>query len=372
MANTWKKLLGISLLGLLILTVSVNAQSISPEKIKKIEQLITEKMSRDRVPGLSLAIALDGKLVWSNGYGFSDLENFVPVKAYTVFRTASIGKPLTATAVMRLVEKNRIDLDAPVQTYCPAFPEKRWKITTKHLLNHTSGISHYGGANGQRELFNTTHYEKINEIIKAFRDDRLLFEPGTKFQYSTFGYNLLGCVIEGASEMNYLEYMDQNIFQPAGMENTIGDDPAAIIPHRARGYFRDQSGKLRNSRFTNVSNRLPAGGFLSTSEDLALFAAAIMENKLIAPETFEQMTEPQKTRSGQTLGNGLGWGLFPGEDWYGEKEVFHGGQQAEVSAMLYLIPGRKFAVAMQMNLEGVSGRTALAAQIAKIVLDLGR
>jgi CubicO group peptidase (beta-lactamase class C family) len=357
---------------MLTLFIPTQAQELSKEKIKEVEQLITEKMSKDRIPGLSIAIALNGKVIWSNGYGFSDLENFVPVKSYTAFRTASIGKPLTATAVMQLVEKGKIDLNAPIQNYCPAFPKKRWTVTTKHLLTHTSGISHYGGPNGERELHNTKHYEKIVDVIEAFKNDPLVFEPGTQTLYSTFAYITLGCVIEGASGMSYMDYMNQNVFKPAGMLNTINDDPYMIIPNRAHGYFLDDTGKLQNSVFTDVSNRLPAGGFLSTSEDLALFASALIEHKLVSQKTLEQMLTPQKTKDGKTLGFGLGWGLFPDEDWYGEKEAFHGGQQAEVSAMLYMIPRRKFAVAMQMNLENVSERTSIAAQIAKIVLELGK
>ncbi|MEZ5428732.1 MAG: serine hydrolase domain-containing protein [Pyrinomonadaceae bacterium] len=350
----------------------IGAQELSREKIKEIERMISSKMSKDRIPGASVAIVLNGKLVWSNGYGLADIENFVPAKADTAYRTASIGKSMTATAAMQLVEKGKLDLTAPIQNYCPAFPKKRWTITAQNLLNHTSGIRHYGEENNIEELYSTRHYNSVAEALEIFKNDELLFEPGGRYLYSTYGYNLLGCVIEGASGLAFTEYMAKNIFEPAGMKNTRVDDPSAIIPNRARGYVLDQAGHLQNSRMVDMSNKIPAGGFITTAEDLVLFASGVMNGKLIKPETLDRMLTPQKTNSGETIPYGLGWGLFPDEDWYGEKEAFHGGGTPQVSGMLYLIPKRKFAVAILFNLEDVSERVALTAQIAKVALDLGK
>lgn len=202
--------------------------------IESVERLLNEKMAKDQIPGLSIAIVVDGKLVWSNGYGLADLENFVPATARTVYRTASIGKPMTATAVMRLVERGRLDIDVPVQVYCPAFPEKRWPVTTRHLLGHTSGIRHYGGPRNEEELFNTVHYGSIVDALDIFKSDPLLFKPGTARLYSTFGYNVLGCVVEGASGTDFLSYMRESVFEPAGMASTRDDDPAGV-PESASG-----------------------------------------------------------------------------------------------------------------------------------------
>ncbi|HSK71188.1 MAG TPA: serine hydrolase domain-containing protein, partial [Pyrinomonadaceae bacterium] len=266
----------------------------------------------------------------------------------------------------------KLDLDAPVWNYCKAFPPKKWALTSRHLLAHLGGIRHYGGANAEAELFSTKHYKTIAESLEVFKNDPLTFEPGTDYFYSTYGYNTLGCVIEGASGASYMEYLRENVFKPAGMLNTRDDNPFAIVPNRAAGYVVNEQGELQNSRHIDMSNRLPAGGFLTTAEDLALFASAVMEHKLVSQKTLEQMLTPQKTKAGKTLDYGLGWGLFPGEDWYGEKEAFHGGQSPQVSNVLYMLPAKRFAVAIQTNLEGVPERTGFAAQIAKIVLDLGK
>lgn len=370
--ETMKRIIFIFAFLLFILTFAVSAQTLSSEKVKQIEQMITSKMSKDRIPGLSIAIAQDGKIIWSNGYGMADLENFVPAKAVTAYRTASIGKPITATAVIQLAERGKLDLDAPVWNYCKAFPPKKWVLTSRHLLAHTGGIRHYGGANEEAELFSTKHYKTVAESLEVFKNDPLAFEPGTDYLYSSYGYNVLGCVIEGASGMSYLDYLKENIFKPAGMINTQADDPSAIIPNRAAGYILNERGEMQNSRFVDMSNRLPAGGFLTTPEDLVRFASSVMDYKLVSKKTLEEMLTPQKTKSGKATNYGLGWGLFPDEDWYGEKEAFHGGQSPQVSGMLYLLPGKHFAVAMQMNFEDVSDRTGFAAQIAKLVLDLGK
>lgn len=340
--------------------------------VEAVERLLMEKMSEERIPGLSVAVIKDGRLVWSGGYGMADLENYVPATATTVYRTASIGKTMTATAVMQLAERELIDLDAPVQRYCPAFPEKRWPVTTRHLLGHTSGIRHYDGPNEEAELFNTVHYDSIVAALDIFKDDPLLFEPGTAHHYSTFGYNTLGCVVEGASGKEFLSYMREHVFESAHMESTRDDDPAALIPRRTEGYLLTENAELRNSRAVDMSSKLPAGGFITTAEDLARFAIAVMDHRLIQAETFEQMLTPVRLSNGEMVGNGLGWGLFPGEEWYGEREAFHGGVTPQVSGMLYLLPDRRFAVAILTNLEGVPGRTQLSANIAKVVLSLGK
>lgn len=346
---------------------STHYGGMSDEKVEAIERLLTEKMSEGRIPGLSVAVVHGGRLVWAAGYGFADLENFVPATATTVYRTASIGKALTATAVMQLVESGGIDLDIPIQQYCPVFPEKRWPITTRHLLGHTSGIRHYGGPNEEAELFNTVHYDDVEGPLEIFATDPLLFEPGTAHLYSTFGYDVLGCVLKGAADRPFMQYMEERVFAPAGMTGTRDDDPRALVPRRAEGYIL-VDGELHNSRAVDMSSKLPAGGYVTTAVDLARFAVAVMNHELVSSETLDRMMTPVRLRDGEVVPYGLGWGLFPGEEWLGSREAFHGGVTPQVSGMLYLLPQRETAVALLMNLESVSGRTALAAEIAGIVL----
>jgi CubicO group peptidase (beta-lactamase class C family) len=222
---------------LLLLTALVSAQAVRPatplqngqfpaDTAKQIEVVIQEEIARQNLPGLSFAVAITGQLRYAKAFGQADLENAVPVKNTTVFRTASIAKPMTATAVMQLAEKGKLDLDAPIQKYCAAFPEKPWPITARLILGHLSGIRHYGKPG---ESTGTEHYFTITDSLKIFKDDALLFEPGTKFNYTTFGYSVLGCAVEGASGTTYDDYMLENVFRPAGMDHTRPDDLFTIV-----------------------------------------------------------------------------------------------------------------------------------------------
>lgn len=336
----------------------------------RVDSLLVATIAEIRIPGLSIAIVLDGDLAWADGYGFADLENHVPATPRTAYRSASIGKTMTAVAVMQLAESGDIDLDAPVQRYCPAYPEKRWPVTARRLLSHLGGVRHYLDETAEEEVYNTQHYESVAASLESFAHDSLLHEPGTLYLYTSHGYTLLGCVLEGATGEPFMSYLSDEVFRPAGMTHTRDDDPNAIIANRAEGYRLDAHGELLNARAVDMSNRLPAGGYITTVEDLARFVAALMNGELLAHSTLDSMLMPQRTVSGETVPYGLGWGLFPGEDWYGEKEAFHGGMTPGVSGMLYMLPARRFAVALLMNLEGVSGRTQLAADIARIVLEL--
>jgi len=236
----------VSIAYLLLLTALVSAQAVRPatplqngqfpaDTAKQIEVVIQEEIARQNLPGLSFAVAVTGQLRYAKAFGLADMENAVPVKNTTVFRTASIAKPMTATAVMQLAEKGKLDLDAPIQKYCAAFPEKPWPITARLILGHLSGIRHYGKPG---ESTGTEHYFTITDSLKIFKDDALLFEPGTKFNYTTFGYSVLGCAVEGASGTSYDDYMLESVFRPAGMNHTRPDDLFTIIPDRARGYLK--------------------------------------------------------------------------------------------------------------------------------------
>src|SRR5215472_15713112 len=189
----------------LILTVAAaQAQpKLPPALITEINQKVTEFMSRTCTPGVSVAVVKDGAFVWATGYGLADLENYVPATDETMYRLGSVSKPITATAVMWLAEHGQLDLDAEVQKYCPAFPRKQWPITIRELLGHYGVIRHYKA--NDPALASTHRYASMEESLQVFANDDLVAEPGKKFNYSTFGYTVLGCVIEGASGKKYID-----------------------------------------------------------------------------------------------------------------------------------------------------------------------
>lgn len=353
---------------LLFLAASVaqaqQAAGLPVDKREKVEKAITAQMSRLGIPGLSIAVVVDHKLRWSNGYGLADIENFVPAKAMTAYRLGSISKPITATAVMQLAERGKLDLDAPIQKYCPAFPEKQWPLTARHLLGHLGGVRHY---NGVAEFASTRHYNSVVEGLDMFKNDPLLSEPGTKYTYTTHGYAVLGCAVEGASGTRFEDYVRENVFKPAGMDRIRVDHVSDIILNRAQGYEKTQSGELRNSGLADTSYKIPGGGFISTVEDLAKFAIAMQNSVLVKKETLNNMWVSLKTRDGKETGYGLGWRVT---ERNGMKEVHHGGAQQRVSTFLYTIPEKGLAVVLMTNLEGVGGGlTNLSREVADILIQ---
>ncbi|MBA2501609.1 MAG: beta-lactamase family protein, partial [Pyrinomonadaceae bacterium] len=281
-----------------------NVQGLPAAKVREIELLVSAWMRQHKAPALSVAVVTDNKMSFSKGYGLADVENNVSARSDTVYRLASIAKSMTAIAVMQLVERGKLDLDAPINKYCAAYPEKQslkdapgkqFPITARQLLVHQAGVRHNKVPD---EVIGTRHYTSITEAVGAFKDDPLVIEPETKYSYSTPGYTLLGCAIEGASGVSYINYLRENIFKPAGMNRTFIDDVYAVIPNRARGYRKTEKGEIQNAPLADTSVKIPGGGLVSTAEDLAKFAVAVNTNQLVKPETLAQMWTKPKTRDG--------------------------------------------------------------------------
>jgi CubicO group peptidase (beta-lactamase class C family) len=272
------------------------------------------------------------------------LENAVPATAETLIRTGSLAKPITAVAAMTLVEAGKLDLDAPIQKYCPAFPQKQWTVTTRELLTHTSGIRHYK----EGEADSTKLFAGMSDGFSIFASDPLLFEPGTKFSYSTYGYTVVGCVIEGASGQKYFDYLREHVLVPAGMTHTFVDNVFAIIPNRARGYQVKQ-GKVENAGLMDSSYKVPGGGLVSTAEDIARLGIALMDGKLLKPETLAVMWKPTgvpQLQNGKPSTYGFGFGIQIVD---GQKFIGHSGGQQGTSTDLTFIPDRRFAVVVFAN-----------------------
>jgi CubicO group peptidase (beta-lactamase class C family) len=316
---------------------------------------------RLKAPALSVAVMEKGKIVYAKSFGLADLENAVPATSETRFRTASVAKTLTATAVLQLYERGAIDLDAPIQTYCPAFPQKPWPVTARLLLGHLAGVRHYTKPG---ESSGTQHFFTVADSLELFADDPLLFEPGTKYSYTTYGFSVLGCAIEGASKMSYGDYMRARVFDPAGMAHTSLDDVYLVIPNRARGYFLlDQAsydqlppagkaiatvGGVYNASLHDTSMKVPGGGLLSTPSDLVAFATALLDGKLLKPETLKLMWTSQKTSDGKLTGYGYGWGIGSNP---GRLIVSHGGNQAGASSTFIVDVTNRLGIAVMANLE---------------------
>jgi serine beta-lactamase-like protein LACTB, mitochondrial len=350
----------ITLVLLTVLAAGSAAQALPSEVIHQIDTLVEQARTAEQLPGVSVAIAMNGKVIFTKAYGWADLENNVPATPESLFRTASVAKPMTAVGALELAEAGKLDLDAPIQKYCPAFPEKPWPITTRELLGHQSGIRAYQN----REILSTVHYVNTIDGMSFFKNDPLLFEPGTKYFYSTYGFTVVGCVIEGASGEKYPEYMAEHVFKPAGMDHMAIDDVYAIVPHRVRGYDR-LNGHVINAGLMDSSYKIPGGGYVTDAEDLVRFASAVMSGKLLKPETVTAMWTPQKTRDGKDTHYGMGWGKA---DLDGETIFAHSGDQPGTRTSLFVIPSRQMAFAVMINMENVDA-PELNRSIGRVVVE---
>jgi CubicO group peptidase (beta-lactamase class C family) len=342
-------------------------KSLPPEKRARLEDAVSHFMASSSVPGVSVAVVLDGAPVWSSGFGMADLENSVPATSQTLYRLASISKSLTAVGALQLFERGKLDLDAEVQKYCPAFPKKDWPITTRELLGHLSGIRHYNpGGKGDIPEDSAKHFASMEESLQVFAGDPLLSKPGTEFHYSTYGFTVVGCVMEKASGQKFFDYLHENVLVPAGMAHTQVDDSFAVVPHRSRWYHKDKTGAVQNAGVLDSSYKIPGGGLISSADDLASFEAAVLAGRLLRPATLDLMWTAQKTADGKSTDYGLGWGVA---EVSGVQIRTHTGAQQGTSTAFILAPERRAGVVVLTNMDGLNAGN-LADEILKIILDL--
>jgi CubicO group peptidase (beta-lactamase class C family) len=313
-------------------------------------------------PGLGIAVLVEGRIVWAEGFGFADLEQRVPVWPHTRMRIGSISKTLTSAALGLLYEQNKLDLDAPVQKYVPTFPRKQHPITTRQLGGHLAGIRHYQDG-PESEMFSTRHFETVLAGLSLFANDPLLFKPGERYHYSTHGWNLLSAVVEGASGEDFLSYMQHYVFDPLGMRHTGADLNAPVISNRARFYVRGEDVRWMNAPYVDNSYKWAGGGFLSTPEDIVRFGWAIIDGQLLRPETVRLWTTSQRTNDGKETGYGIGWAV--GEDPGGRREIGHAGGSVGGASRLLIYPDQRVVVAAIVNTGAIPERDDFLRAIAK-------
>lgn len=322
--------------------------------------LIDSLMAAEPIPGLSVAVGQRSEVIWSEGFGYSDLAHDVRVTPETKFRVGSVSKPMTAAALGVLLERGALDLDAPVQDYVPSFPTKRFPVTTRQLAGHLGGIRHYAGM----ENFSAVNYPDVLSGLVIFEDDPLINEPGTEFSYSSYAWNLISAVVEGASGEAFLDFMNREVFGALGMSETMADRNRPIIPHRTRFYIWDDEGRVVNAPYVDNSYKWAGGGFISTPEDLLIFANGHLEPGYLQAETLEVLFTSQKTRDGTETGYGVGW--RSSTNAHGERIVSHGGGSVGGTTMLTMNRDTGVIVAIVANLSGAPMGAELARRIEEL------
>ena len=275
---------------LLTLCVLVGLVGCEAEITNPHDYLVRLK-ERSGAPGVSAAVAVNGRIVFSEGIGSADVESGLLQTGTTVHNIGSVSKVLTTVAVMQLVEQGKVQLDAEIQRYAPWFPRKGRPITLRQILTHTSGIRHYRADELTRDNSNILrHYETFEESTRFWRDDPLLFAPGARYAYSSFAFDLLQAVIESASSEPFEQYMRRHVFGPAGMVDTQFDVSQRKVSRRGWAYTQNKSsGRFQRALNEDVSYKYAGGGMLSTDEDLCKFGHALNTGVLLKPASIAAM-----------------------------------------------------------------------------------
>ena len=292
------------LLVLTLVLAGFSANSHAHHARKLAKNLYKEAVASPAVPGISVAVADNTGLKWSKGFGYADLENKVPMTAKTKLRIGSIAKVITAAGLMRLYEQGKINLNTDIRELVTAWPDKHEPITLNHLTSHTSGIRHYAS---YAEFFSNVPYETTTEALNIFKDDNLLFSPGSDFRYTTFGWTLIGAVMEQADgQKTFKDIISEQVLTPLKLENTTFDDKTPLISHRQRPYSY-YDGQLHNSPQVDSSYKYAGGGFLSTPNDIVSFALAHLRTDYLQNNTLAKMFTKSQRPDGSQNPVGIGW-----------------------------------------------------------------
>jgi CubicO group peptidase (beta-lactamase class C family) len=279
------------------------------DAVERGRQIARAGLTEQNLPGLSVAVGAGGEIVWAEGFGWADLENRVPVAPDMRFRIGTASKALTSAAVGLLLEKDRLKLDDEIQTYVPVFPKKQWPVTLRQLMGHLAGVRNDAG--DEENL--SVRCERTVEGLQRFAERPLLFEPGTQYRYSSYGWILVSAAVEAAADEPFSTFMRRQVFEPLGMENTRADSATGSIPNQATYYFPRFAADPRYGPQppddVDFSCFTGASAFVSTPSDMVRFVMAINSGKLLQPATVQLLQTSQRLASGAETGYGLGWDI---------------------------------------------------------------
>lgn len=337
---------------LLLTAFTVKAQTAArAAAADEVDRYVEARMSSLHIPGVSLAVVRDGRIIKAKGYGLANIEANYAAAPNTVYELGSIGKQFTAAAVMLLVEEGKLGLGDKITKYFPEAPSYWNQITVRHLLTHTSGIQNHVAVPGYLKIFKTDiTFETTpagEELLKEFYKLPKEFEPGATWSYDNTGYYLLGLVIEKVSGKRYYQFLDERIFKPLGMSATRSTDPRPVVPSRAAGY------EWVKDRYENRPVLLPAiafsaGTIISTVEDMAKWDAALYTERLLKKSSLEQIWTPARADGGALASFSYGFGWFV-DSYRNHRFVQHSGGTPGFSSVIYRFTDDRLTVILLSN-----------------------
>ncbi len=331
---------------------SVEGVTAAPEYAEAVDSArayARRQIKEAYMAGASIAVGKGGEVVWSEAFGWADLSHQQQATPETLYPVGSISKAMTAAAAGVLWEQGKLDFEAPIQTYLPAFPDKRWEFNLRQLMSHTAGVKR---SYGFSRILRQGECVDAVSATPAVAEDTLLYEPGTDFTYSNFGYRLVGAAVESAAGEPFLDFIDREVFDKVGMVSTVpdlddeGDDESTKYDRAA---FRS----LRRTHGMDMSCSMAPGGFLSTPDELVRFGYAMRRYEVLDSATVEMFWTPQRLTTGESTGYGFGWyreNIRVGNDERATTpSIQHGGSVMGGRAILIILPEHDIVVAAQTN-----------------------
>jgi serine beta-lactamase-like protein LACTB, mitochondrial len=347
-ANVWK---------ICSVIFSVEYENINPENAKndkyiaesnRTRQMANQLLSVANLPGLSIAIRKKNEIIFAEGFGYSDLERKIPVTSNTQFRAASTSKVITVTGLAKMMQDGVINIDAEVQKYVPHYPLKEYPITLKQLAGNISGMPHYLDSDKLENKF----YSNTKDALTVFSHHKLLFKPQTKYSYSSAGFVLLSAAMEGASGVNFLDYLQDKVFNPLGMKSTEPDmGKYKLMPNLTKYYEKKSDSYVAIKNPIEVSSIWAAGGFVTTPTDLVNMTKAY-SNGYLSSSMVKRMFESQALLSGEKTNVGIGWRI--GLDMEGRNIIEHAGVTEGTRSVVSYFPDEDIAISVITNTEWVS------------------
>ena len=336
--------------------------------VEESRRLARALLVGNTLPGLSVAVAVNGEMVWAEGFGLADPESGTPLTPLTRFRLGALSKPLTAMGAAVLHERGRLDLDAAVQRYVPAYPEKQWTVTTRQLMGDVAGVHRIRGDNN--DAMPVDHCASLDESVAMLRDDPLLFEPGTRHRYSIWGWVLVSAAVEGAAAERFDRFMVRQVFEPLAMNRTVvaetddlDDGPPRHVPPRALAGIRLGAKEAKRPDYSCLAG---GGAFLSTPTDLVRLGSAMIKPGFLKAETIAAFHTPTRLTSGRSTTYAQGWtvGTVPiGKQ--PSRIVSHRGSPMGATVSLLTFPDLGLVVAAAANATHAGGVNAFAMQAAE-------
>ena len=324
----------------------------------RIDSVVRAEMTRQRIPGVAVAIVKNGEVMLANGYGEANVEHHVPVTAETVFQSGSVGKQFTSAGVMLLVEDGKIGLGDSITKYFPNAPASWRGITVRHLLTHTSGIPDY-----TTDALDYRRDYTEDELAQMAFGLTPEFPPGSRWNYSNTGYVLLGIIIHKASGQFYGDVLRDRVFTPLGMRSARIISEADIVPHRAAGY-QLVKGELKNQDWVAPKLNTTADGSLYLSlQDYIAWDRGLRAKKILKAESWAAVFTPVTLTSGNRYPYGFGWSI---DTVAGQLRIHHGGSWQGFQTYISRYLGDDMTIVALSNL-GASQPSAIVDGVAALL-----